>query len=1063
VSERDVRVILASAGSGKTWELATQFLRVLAGGVAPERILATTFTRKAAGEILERIFARLAEAAADEKKCAELDRALGGARRSRREYTALLARAARSIQRFRVQTLDSFFVALAQGFTSELALSPGWSIADEWLAERARSQALARVLDAGDQLEWLVLLRELERADSGRKVHDTLTHAIAVGQAIARESSAASWDCIRPRAPLDEREVERAVAAARDAPRPFGKNGKVDARWLAALEDLPRAVADGDWMRLGSKGFGKCVVNGQGSYYSKPIPAELLEAVTSLLQHAAAFVAQDLAAQNRATRRLLDDFEREYGSTQRRLGLVRFDDLPHALARGENGVARREHLDDIAYRLDGRIDHLLLDEFQDTSPAQWRVLQPWVDELAQGGPGRSLLCVGDSKQSIYGWRAADPRLLEGLADKLGVDAESLSESRRSAQVVLDAVNAVFGDLANNAVFPLAGGGDESDDKRSAAHSAATSFAHGYMAHEAHDVHKLGEVHVHTSAPADNAADSVRRAVDSALGIVEQIRARAPNATIAVLLRRNRFLPALVYGLRRRGIAASNDGGNQLTDSAAVQAVLSLLQWIDHPGDSAARFHVATSDLGPALGVSAATPAAWTCEARRQILDMGLAEWLERLRPTIASAWSDWDARRFAGLVDLAIAQRVDATPRLDEFIGRAREQRVEDASSGQVRVMTIHAAKGLEFDAVVAIELDRLLLNRPPTYLWSREDDDDPWRDIQAVSRHASETARRLLAFAGEPTVDALLFAANKRAMRDELSGLYVAMTRARHRLDLVIAPEGAENPPLTLASIVRGAFSLGHGALEPSSVVWSSKRNDAAWTRHERFHATAAAARPSVAQRGPLVFANARRSVEPERRSPSKLGVARRTATSELFESPAAGARRRGSRWHAWFERIEWLEAFRDGDAELLAHASARGLGGEGLDDDLREFRAALRRPVLGALLSRASHGDADVVVWRERRFAQLLDLEQDPRQLQTGAFDRVVAVRERGVVVRAEVLDFKTDRVEGEPQLAARTEHHAPQMHAYRAAVARCFDLDPAQVAARLVFVAADSVREL
>ena len=118
-----------------------------------------------------------------------------------------------------------------------------------------------------------------------------------------------------------------------------------------------------------------------------------------------------------------------------------------------------------------------------------------------------------------------------------------------------------------------------------------------------------------------------------------------------------------------------------------------------------------------------------------------------------------------------------------------------------------------------------------------------------------------------------------------------------------------------------------------------------------------------------------------------------------------------------------------------------------------------AIVREGLRALLQ----AEADIEVWRERRFAQVVALGDGTPQMQSGAFDRVVLVRERGVAVRAEVLDFKTDHADDEQQIGARVEHHTSQMRAYRAALARIVGLDEARIAARLVFVGSDSVRDL
>ena len=129
-------LIKASAGSGKTFQLSNRYLQLIFHGAEPETILATTFTRKAAGEILDRIFARLADAAVDETKRRELSKyVLTGDREgdllSHAEVLAVLARLVRNIHRLRVSTLDSFFQQIAGNLSLELGMPAGWLIMEE--------------------------------------------------------------------------------------------------------------------------------------------------------------------------------------------------------------------------------------------------------------------------------------------------------------------------------------------------------------------------------------------------------------------------------------------------------------------------------------------------------------------------------------------------------------------------------------------------------------------------------------------------------------------------------------------------------------------------------------------------------------------------------------------------------------------------------------------------------------------------------------------------------------------------------------------------------------------
>ena len=170
-------LVLASAGSGKTYHLSSRIIGLLAAGTPPNEILASTFTRKAAGEILERVLVRLAEGASDPEKAQALGRdadpRLGRPEACCRLLGLLLA----DLHQFNVGTLDAFLVRLARSFFQELGLAPGWTIADHPTQERLRTEAVQAALatkvfaDAFHprhwQLHWM-FAPEVEKVESRR-------------------------------------------------------------------------------------------------------------------------------------------------------------------------------------------------------------------------------------------------------------------------------------------------------------------------------------------------------------------------------------------------------------------------------------------------------------------------------------------------------------------------------------------------------------------------------------------------------------------------------------------------------------------------------------------------------------------------------------------------------------------------------------------------------------------------------------------------------------------------------------------------------------------------------
>src|SRR5206468_3239379 len=132
------------------------------------------------------------------------------------------------------------------------------------------------------------------------------------------------------------------------------------------------------------------------------------------IRHARSAILRGLADQTRATWNLLDRFDRELWSLKRATGKLRFGDVTLSLADALQGQSLRA--DAFGFRLDGAVEHLLLDEFQDTSLAQWRVLRPIARGIIQEATEtkRSFFCVGDVKQAIYGWRGGLPEIFHTL-------------------------------------------------------------------------------------------------------------------------------------------------------------------------------------------------------------------------------------------------------------------------------------------------------------------------------------------------------------------------------------------------------------------------------------------------------------------------------------------------------------------------------------------------------------------------------------------------------------------------------------------------------------------------
>ncbi|MDH5758328.1 MAG: UvrD-helicase domain-containing protein, partial [Gemmatimonadota bacterium] len=464
-------MVLASAGSGKTYHISSRIIGLLARGEAPEGILAVTFTRKAAAEILERVLLRLAEGALDDGKAkalAEAVRAPGDTRPAeeildRGRCGDVLGALIRAMGRVNIGTLDAFFAQLARCFPEELGLPFGWRIVDTVHDARLRSEALETLM-AAEPGAVLELIRVIDDGKVSRGVHSGLLEQVGRLLDLHREVGGADEGIWAP--PLEG--IDPAFAAAGEgiagicasladelaaAPVPPLKSGADDSRWQKEVDRLADATAARDWREFFAKGVGKKLVEGgalgpagEAVYYGNTAPDGLARVLDRVVQAARADLARRLTARGEALGALARRYDEVFSGIQRREGGYRFQDVPPRL-RDAALFQSRERLD---FRLDARFGHVLLDEFQDTSLPQWEVIHPMMrGVVGDGGAGRAAVVVADPKQSIYGWRGARPGLVRHVRETLDLEPASLPLSWRSSPVILETAARLFATLPAN--------------------------------------------------------------------------------------------------------------------------------------------------------------------------------------------------------------------------------------------------------------------------------------------------------------------------------------------------------------------------------------------------------------------------------------------------------------------------------------------------------------------------------------------------------------------------------------------------------------------------------------
>ena len=1037
-------MILASAGAGKTYALTNRFVKLLAHGAKPERIVALTFTRKAAGEFFDKILEKLAQAAGDPAAAQKLAREIERPEMGAGDFLRLLRGMTDAMPRLRLGTLDGFFARVVQAFPLELGLAGDFEVMEDHVARAERRGVLRRMFAGGArglseaQREFAEAFKRAtfgrEEKQLGAKLEAFLDEHHQIWLAapeLARWGDAAliwpegcEW--------LAAGDAAEAAGELRAWAAGAGLADKQRARWenfIAAVAAwTPGAVMPRELEFLLEKALAAWREVGAGRAVTLEFDRKKQELTPAASAALAVLVRRVVGgeltrclATTRGLGEVLRGYETVYHDAVRRAGKLGFDDVrrllepgtgARVLTQGEEAPGRLA----IDYRLDAEIDHWLLDEFQDTSFSQWSVLRSLIDEAVQDPEQRrSFFYVGDVKQAIFGWRGGDARLFREIFSHYNAMAPDtiaerhLVESWRPGPAIIEMVNAVFGDAgALEAIFP----GETS-----------ARWSREWREHVSALPGRTGQaVLVH----GEDEAERRQRMRE----IIAEIDPLTRGLSCAVLVRDNATAAEIAEFLREGGVAAVAGADLHVADdNPAAAALLSLVLAAAHPGDSIAWEHVRMTPLASILAVQGITTQDELTWRVLGEIDAGgferMAEgWARRLNETLApdDGFSRERLRQF-----VAAAADFDATGSREaaEFVAFMREFTVrETESAAVVRVLTIHKSKGLGYDVVLLPELEGKKL--------------DQKRDGLAVQRTADRSVEWVLDlpskvfYEHEPVLAAHVTEAEAEAGYESLSLLYVAMTRAKRAMYILTKPPGksvSRNFPRVLADTLGDeATNIAVGGLVFPG-TWAS--GDPLWYR-----AVSPEPQPET---GTMLIATVEAPPVPRRlaRRPSGERGGELDAT-RLFTLEPSGAVEFGRDVHACLAEVEWGSATSVNVLETVW--TRRGAAGA-------EAEACLGAAALAHVWA---HPGGEAEVWREREFEVVLDGDWV-----TGAFDRVVVERdERGEVRRATIFDFKTDRVARESDVAEAVRRHAGQINLYRRVAARLTGLNEADVRCELVF---------
>lgn len=900
--------VSANAGSGKTHVLAQRVIRLLLRGTDPSKILCLTYTRAAAANMSNRVFSTLSEwtALGDAELAARIE-ALDGRqpdRETMRRVRRLFAEALETPGGLKIQTIHAFCESVLHQFPLEANIPAHFEMLDPQMeaslfaaarrdmisgtsgGDPGLAEAFATILERGGEHGLDALLAEIVRKRDGLR---------AFIAAAGGDGFRALFDEFRFRAgqtaeglaasvwPLPGFLPDYFITFARDAEA-------ADARIVLnnLLPYARLAFAEGDPVRR-LQLLAKAFLRADGGPYepAKTFKKALLDrlpdlgerylaAIDAILEISDRLALFRMLEGTRAALTIADWLIARYEHLKRARGFLDFNDL---ITRTVNLLARPDAGPWVQYKLDQGIDHILLDEAQDTSPDQWEVVKRLAEEFfaglgARDNVHRTVFAVGDEKQSIYSFQGAAPdsfadsRLLFAgkVRDANAAFADlKLTWSFRSTDDVLAAVDRVFAD-------PVVRRGI-SHDPDPLNHKAIRTDAPGYVevwpsigADVVDEPDDWTQAVDHAHAPAVRVAENVAATIAGWIGNGEIIEGRGkklrPGDVLVLVRKRDRFVHALTRALKRRDIPVAGADRLSLPGHIAVKDLIALGHFLIQPEDDLSLAAVLRSPIfdvseealfalagerssglsliaslrkqageSAALATIAAQLDTWSDEAAFKPVFEFYAGALARdgLRRKMIARLGPEAGDILDEFLSFCLAEERTGLPGLESFLSTLENagpeiKREMDQTRDEVRVMTVHAAKGLEAPVVFLVDGGSApFSDQHLPRLMPFDGSGEHWDGKGYLWRSASDVANGFSRAAS----------ARARELADDEYRrlLYVGMTRAEDRL-IVCGYHGKRAPNAgTWHSIVSRALV---GAPESTE-----RQHPAAAETVHRFHVT--------------------------------------------------------------------------------------------------------------------------------------------------------------------------------------------------------------------------------
>ena len=775
------KIIISSAGSGKTYQLVSEYIKLISNGVPIHKIVALTFTTKATKDILNNIITRLIEEYNNKSK--------------NNKYIENILQNPNNIQ---VSTLDSFFTNTLRKYANEFGLNSQFTIEDKYQDNIHKNHIINSFFEDNNKEKNIDIMLNY------KNINLIDTHGV---KSVRKIIESVINDYYIYYIQNDREDYWRIPEYDDTGYDNFIKNSpfiKIDNNIFNSLPDPIQSIMEkiiselrdftiysniNNISKNSKKHFDSIIQQISDKKSEITIICDrkrviLPDHIQKLLRDIVTYISNLILFQQSKKLQIIYMILKRYDEIRnlfiRRNNKLAVIDVLKILKSGKDIIGSDESnlLQKINYELYNKYDYWLIDEFQDTSIPQWNIIKNIVHEIINNiEDDKKVLIVGDAKQSIYHWRGGDTDLLIDTYEKYKflIKKEYLNTSYRSYPEIIDTVNEVFGNI-NEKQFNMS--------KKML--NKWNSFW------ENHNSKVSGNGFVQLSSNTSDILEDIAQTIKNILTVKEDVSIGIIVSTNNECEKISKYLSYIPHSLNHKV---------KLTDNVIISLFISFLQFIYDPTDTIAYEHIAMSPLATIVDKYNSKMTLFL-NSLKTINQKGfnqlISELVDELSKTVC-IYTEIDKRYIENIKILANDFDETNNKNCLDFINYIKSYETTLVQNNKIEIMTIHKSKGLEFDVVIL-----------PMFKGQHVKIYDQLHDgIKTYKTTEGEYCmllprRSILQSVNNKVINEIVSTLDDIQLYEQLCNLYVAMTRAKKALYMYIEVKKNESSVLYTSTILK-------------------------------------------------------------------------------------------------------------------------------------------------------------------------------------------------------------------------------------------------------------------